>query len=194
MLAEERGSDAMTSLSHAGAGGDGSAPIHFVVTKLGQTTAMKRESLGSIVMHGESLDREIVMHADTGRVTGVRDEVVSSLEAAGYPEESAFEVGVALVEALTNAIVHGCRNDPKHRVRVRLRCNASGIELTVRDPGEGFDPGQLPNPVSVEALIAQSGRGIQMMRSYMDQIVFENGGREVRMYKKWPVRQEAQSA
>jgi serine/threonine-protein kinase RsbW len=132
------------------------------------------------------VDREITMPASLDHVASVRHEVVSFLETAGYPEESAFEVGMALAEALTNAIVHGCRNNPRMRVSVRVNCDPTRVCLVVCDPGPGFDPAQVRDPLSAEGRIAQSGRGIQMMKAFMDDVAFGRGGREVRMRKNWP--------
>jgi serine/threonine-protein kinase RsbW len=74
-------------------------------------------------------------------------------------EESAVEL--ALREALNNAVVHGNRLDARKLVHVRCRCKVGeGISLVVSDQGQGFDASSVPDPVAVENLLAEHGRGI----------------------------------
>src|SRR5580704_15728238 len=98
-------------------------------------------------------------------------------------EESAVEL--ALREALSNAVVHGNRLDAHKLVHVRCRCKVGkGISLTVSDQGQGFDPRTIPDPLTVENLEADHGRGIHIMKLVMDEVSFEQRGTEVRMLKR----------
>ena len=98
-------------------------------------------------------------------------------------EEPAVEL--ALREALNNAVVHGNRLDAHKLVHVRCRCKVrEGISLIVSDQGQGFDPRTIPDPLTVENLEAEHGRGIQLMKSAMDQVSFRERGTEVHMCKK----------
>jgi serine/threonine-protein kinase RsbW len=98
-------------------------------------------------------------------------------------EEPAVEL--ALREALNNAVVHGNRLDAHKLVHVRCRCKVrEGISLIVSDQGQGFDPRTIPDPLTVENLEAEHGRGIQLMKSAMDQVSFQERGTEVHMCKK----------
>ena len=100
-------------------------------------------------------------------------------------EETAVEL--ALREALNNAVVHGNRLDAHKLVHVRCRCNVGkGISLTVSDQGHGFDPSAVPDPLSVDNLEAEHGRGIRLMKLAMDEVSFEQRGAEVRMCKRAP--------
>jgi serine/threonine-protein kinase RsbW len=97
-------------------------------------------------------------------------------------EEPAVEL--ALREALNNAVVHGNRLDAHKLVHVRCRCKAGkGISITVSDQGQGFDPSAVPDPLSVDNLEAEHGRGIQLMKLAMDEVSFEQRGAEVHMWK-----------
>jgi serine/threonine-protein kinase RsbW len=94
-------------------------------------------------------------------------------------------VELALREALNNAVVHGNRLDAHKLVRVRCRCKVGdGISLIVSDQGQGFDPRTIPDPLTVENLEADHGRGIHIMKLVMDEVSFEQRGAEVRMRKK----------
>ena len=93
-------------------------------------------------------------------------------------------VELALREALSNAMIHGNRLDPRKLVHVRCCCDfGKGVFILVRDQGPGFDPNNVPNPLAVENLGAEHGRGIHLMKLAMDEVSFERQGTEVRMRK-----------
>jgi serine/threonine-protein kinase RsbW len=93
-------------------------------------------------------------------------------------------VELALREALNNAVVHGNRLDAHKLVHVRCRCKVGkGISITVSDQGQGFDPNAVPDPLSVDNLEAEHGRGIHLMKLAMDEVSFEQWGAEVHMFK-----------
>jgi serine/threonine-protein kinase RsbW len=97
-------------------------------------------------------------------------------------EETAVEL--ALREALRNAVVHGNQLDAHKLVHVRCRCKVGkGISITVSDQGQGFDPSAVPDPLSVDNLEAEYGRGIHLMKLAMDEVSFEQRGAEVHMWK-----------
>src|SRR4029077_14002189 len=98
-------------------------------------------------------------------------------------EESAVEL--ALREALNNAVVHGNRLDAHKLVHVRCRCKVGeGISLIVSDQGQGFDPRTVPDPVAVENLEKDHGRGIHFMKLAMDEVSFDERGTEIHMCKR----------
>jgi serine/threonine-protein kinase RsbW len=92
------------------------------------------------------------------------------------------EVRLALEEALTNAVVHGCRNDPTKEIQCCVLCDQErGMLIVVRDPGPGFDPALVPSPIVGENLFATHGRGIFLINQLVDQVCFERGGTEIHM-------------
>ena len=111
----------------------------------------------------------------------------------GFDEDSVHWVGVSVRESVANAVLHGNRVDPQRTVFVDLhgtRADGAAIAVTVRDQGEGFDPSTLPDPLAPENLLKGSGRGIFLIRSFMDEMVLERsplGGMEMRMSKRTPV-------
>ena len=93
-----------------------------------------------------------------------------------------FEIETALREALANAVVHGCGNDPSAAVDCGLSCSSSGtLVMVVRDSGPGFDPASVPDPVAGDNLYSSHGRGIYLIKRMMDDVWFERGGREIHM-------------
>src|SRR6266446_7929966 len=100
-------------------------------------------------------------------------------------------VELALREALSNAMLHGNRLDARKLVHVRCCCESSkGVFIVVRDQGNGFDPSKVPDPLAVENLNSEHGRGIHLMNLAMDEVSFERQGTEVRMRKASGPRQE----
>jgi serine/threonine-protein kinase RsbW len=100
-------------------------------------------------------------------------------------------VELALREALNNAMLHGNRSDARKLVHIRCCCESSkGVCIVVRDQGDGFDPNRVPDPLAVENLNSEHGRGIHLMKLAMDEISFERQGTEVHMRKASGARQE----
>ena len=115
----------------------------------------------------------------------VLDRVTRMLEKREWPEDDVTAVQLALTEAVANAIRHGCRGDITKRVQCSVGCFESDeVLIVVRDPGEGFDPGGVPDPLDPANTFNPSGRGIFLMRAFMDHVVFAAGGREVQMRKR----------
>jgi serine/threonine-protein kinase RsbW len=105
----------------------------------------------------------------------------------GVSEESAFGIEMAVREAVTNAMVHGNQEDETKSVEVIFNCHDNELEVEIRDQGKGFDPEEIPDPTNPENLLKTSGRGIFLMRTFMDEIEWLNrpeGGTAVRMTKR----------
>lgn len=91
---------------------------------------------------------------------------------AGLDDEALHWVSVSVRESVINAVKHGNCNDAGKRVRLeftRLEAPA-GVRIAVRDEGCGFDPATLPDPLAPENLLKSSGRGIFLIRSFMDEL------------------------
>ncbi len=109
----------------------------------------------------------------------------------GLDDEALHWVGVALRESLINAIRHGNAGDERKRVHVEFTLiedeEPPGLAIRVRDEGPGFDPAALPDCLAPENLLKSCGRGIFLIRSFMDELVLQRapeGGMEVRMLKR----------
>jgi serine/threonine-protein kinase RsbW len=108
---------------------------------------------------------------------------------AGLDDDALHWVGVAVRESVINAIKHGNRNDTTKHVFVEFHLDPSGDELhiRVRDEGPGFDPEEIADPLAPENLLKASGRGIFLIRSFMDDVRLQRapeGGMEIRMVKR----------
>jgi serine/threonine-protein kinase RsbW len=110
---------------------------------------------------------------------------------AGLDEEALHWVGVAVRESVINAIKHGNGHDELKRVHVEFTPLTDdvppGIAIRVRDEGGGFDPSTLPDCCAPENILKGSGRGIFLIRSFMDELTLRRapeGGMEVVMVKR----------
>jgi serine/threonine-protein kinase RsbW len=92
---------------------------------------------------------------------------------------------LALREALANAILHGNKAQPRKRVQLDCYHESDGtLLLVVQDEGHGFDPAAVRDPTRPENLFRTAGRGIYMIKYFMDEVEYRNRGRELRMRKK----------
>ena len=114
-------------------------------------------------------------------ITGAITEILARLE---IPENKKFEIDLAVQEALANAVRHGCNGDPTKTIRCRLNKDRQGrIVITVSDPGPGFKPEDLADPHHPDNLYGDHGRGVYLIRQLMDEVQFEHGGAQIRMWK-----------
>jgi len=114
-------------------------------------------------------------------ITGAISEIMVRLE---IPENKRFEIDLAVQEALANAVRHGCNGDPTKTIRCRLNKDPQGrIVITVSDPGPGFKPEALADPHAPDNLYGDHGRGVYLIRQLMDEVQFEHGGTQIRMWK-----------
>jgi serine/threonine-protein kinase RsbW len=107
----------------------------------------------------------------------------------GLDDDARHWVSVAVRESVINAIKHGNRNDSTKHVFVDFEAAQAVHELVirVRDEGEGFDPEEVANPLAPENLLKASGRGIFLIRSFMDHVHVRRvpeGGMEISMMKR----------
>jgi len=126
---------------------------------------------------------ETVVGSTSSAVTSVREEILSKLKANSFGEEDIFAVHLALEEAFINAVRHGNKMDASRGVKIDYSVAPSRVEVTVTDEGDGFDPEAVPDPRFGENLYKPEGRGLFLMRSYMDVVKFNECGNSVHMVK-----------
>ena len=134
---------------------------------------------------GAPLEVHTWLRSEIDLICNFVDWLISLIaRSACVPGKEEF-VELALREAITNAVLHGNRMDARKLVHVRCCCKGTrGVFIVVRDQGHGFDPNNVPNPLAVENLDAEHGRGIHLMKLAVDEVSFERGGTEVHIRKK----------
>jgi len=113
-------------------------------------------------------------------------EVLKAAEDIGFGEDDLHQIGMAVRESMVNAVVHGNRYNARKKVHVSVTKATDRLTVVIADEGEGFDPNQLPDPLAEENLLRQSGRGLLLIRAFVDEFQVRRGqptGTEVRMVK-----------
>lgn len=87
----------------------------------------------------------------------------------GLGEDEQHRIGMAVRETVVNAVVHGNRYNARKKVHLQIGNRTDRLTVTVTDEGQGFDPGSLRDPVAQENLLAQSGRGIFLIRAFVNE-------------------------
>jgi serine/threonine-protein kinase RsbW len=107
-------------------------------------------------------------------------ESVSEVEAAaeklageaGLNEDDSFSLSMAVREAAVNAVLHGNEYDPSKQISVSLENTGDSLVIVIADQGKGLDPDTIPDPLAPENLLRGTGRGIFLIRSFMDDVQF----------------------
>jgi len=122
----------------------------------------------------ESVDEAAMLADEFARNNGCGDDVLSAVD-------------LAVRESVANAVKHGNKFDESKKVELTLECSDESLAITVRDFGTGFSVKDVPDPTDPENLLKVNGRGILFMRSFMDEVEWDNpagGGLKVKMVKK----------
>jgi serine/threonine-protein kinase RsbW len=88
----------------------------------------------------------------------------------GFDEEETMRIAMAVREAAVNAVLHGNAYDPGKKVKLEFERTAQDLVITICDQGKGLDPAAIPDPLAPENLMKTSGRGIFLIRSFMDEV------------------------
>jgi serine/threonine-protein kinase RsbW len=94
--------------------------------------------------------------------------------ASGFTGDELQEIAMAVREATINAVLHGNAYDPAKTIGITFERKVGSLEITVRDQGGGFNIDRIPDPLAPENLLKQSGRGIFLIRTYMDEVRYRS--------------------
>lgn len=160
------------------------AAQNALITEL-RTALENVNKLGGLIPYTSACQFSMVIPAEARAIPTVTDGVVQVLRAKSWSDDEIMAVELALQEAVANGVRHGCKNDPTQHLHCTVSCDEAGeILIVVRDPGPGFDPENLPNPLEAANILKPSGRGIYLINGLMDEVSFRDGGRELQMRKK----------
>src|SRR5205823_11531637 len=132
----------------------------------------------------ETLERSLDSTLES--VDGAEELAIGVAERAGFDDDDLMKIGMAVRESMVNAVVHGNRYNAHKKVRFSVAHNAPRFTIRIADEGEGFDVESLPDPLAPENLMRTSGRGIFLIRSFMDEFEIhrrEQGGMELVLVK-----------
>src|SRR5579872_7493541 len=134
----------------------------------------------------ESETRELFLDSTLEAVDSAEQLAVGMAEKAGFDDDDLMKIGMAVRESMVNAVVHGNRYNANKRVRFSVTHNSERYTVRISDEGEGFNFETIPDPLAPENLMRTSGRGIFLIRSFMDEFDMrhlDSGGTEVTLVK-----------
>jgi serine/threonine-protein kinase RsbW len=135
--------------------------------------------------HSSILEIDTWMPSEVRAISPLVDRLMRRIERSQCVPGEEFEIELALREALDNAVVHGNQEDPETKVHIGCRCQPSNeISIVVTDQGKGFDFEKFVGNGITSDPASEHGRGIQLMKAYMDEVHFERGRSEVHMRKR----------
>jgi len=126
---------------------------------------------------------DMVIASDPIDARRVQDEIEIALKANQFTEKEIFGIRLALEEALVNAIKHGNNLDKSKKVHIAYGVGPERFDIRIMDEGPGFDPEEVPDPTDIENLERPCGRGLMLMRHYMNFVSFGPRGNAVLMSK-----------
>lgn len=137
----------------------------------------------------------VVIPSRPSAISRVYTRILSGLRANNYTQEDIFAVHLSVEEAFLNAVKHGNKMDSSKEVKVEYYVDGDKIELRIFDQGSGFNPEDVPEPRVGENLYRTEGRGLLLMRAYMDVVEYNEQGNCIHMirYKKRPAQPAKQS-
>jgi serine/threonine-protein kinase RsbW len=113
--------------------------------------------------------------------------IMEAAEKAGFDEDDMNKIGMAARECMVNAVVHGNRYNVNKKVHLTITGGQDTLKIKIADEGEGFNIADLPDPLAEENLLRHSGRGIFLIRAFMDEVNIQPvspHGTEVTLVKK----------
>lgn len=139
------------------------------------------------------ISRSVVVPSTQTAIADVYRQIMPGLQANDFSQEDIFAVHLALEEAFVNAVRHGNKMEPSKAVKIDYAVEPDKVEICMTDEGEGFDPEVIPDPRYGDNLYKPAGRGMLLMRSFMDVVEYNKPGNSVRMIRYREKRNQSKS-
>lgn len=156
------------------------APQH---TKVSVEWLLDRPCLSPVT----SETTELTLPSRVEAIDKAATAVTAVVTRSGISEDAAFGIDMAVREALANAVIHGNKLDETKLVEINVTNSPDSLEISVHDQGQGFNPETISDPTKAENILKSSGRGIFLMRNFLDEVdwtISPEGGFTVRMIKR----------
>jgi len=140
-------------------------------------------------MRGPTQRIEVTLETLLESVDLAEDITLRVATAVGFDEEQGYRIGMSVREAVINAYTYGNMQDSRRRIFVVIELLPAQMVIHVRDQGAGFRLEDVPDPLAEENLLKTSGRGLFLIRAFMDELnvtIPQSGGAEVIMTKRYP--------
>jgi serine/threonine-protein kinase RsbW len=119
---------------------------------------------------GEAETVDQFLDSSLDSVDSAEQLVLDVARKAGFQEEDLHKIGMAVRESMVNAVVHGNQYSAHKKVRVSVSKGQDRLTVTISDQGKGFELEALPDPLSEDNLLRNSGRGIFLIRAFLDEL------------------------
>ena len=128
---------------------------------------------------------ELTIPSSLEQIEAVEELAENAADQMGFSEDERDSLAIAVTEAVNNAILHGNGQDASKKVRIKFLFQESQLTVRIKDEGVGFNPDQVSDPLAPENLLKESGRGIFILSSLMDDVRFEfhDDGTEIILVK-----------
>mgnify|MGYP001272808989 FL=1 len=124
---------------------------------------------------------ELTIFSDLNNLPEVEDFIENLIDKFGIEENLRVRIMLPVIEAVNNAILFANKKDSKKTVKLTAAMNNREMIITVEDEGEGFDFSHIPNPTTPENLMKTTGRGLYLMMTLTDNLLFTRNGAKVEM-------------
>jgi serine/threonine-protein kinase RsbW len=116
----------------------------------------------------------------------VEETALDFAHSAGFAPDAASNLAMVVREAAVNAVIHGNRYDLARPITASFEITSAALIIKIADQGQGVDPSAIPDPLAPENLLRSSGRGVFLMRAFMDEVNFRdlNPGTEITLVKR----------
>src|SRR5215471_8950849 len=151
--------------------------------KHSQRHTIKGSSVRSSHQGGPYIQVELSLRSEVSAISPFVDSLMHLIRRCRWVPGNEEDVEIALREALANAVIHGNHEDPGKQVYVGCCGGTDEVSFVIRDEGEGFEVGSVPDPTAPENIESSHGRGLYLMKALMDEVRFERGGAVVYMRK-----------
>ena len=182
LAAIEAGTNAIENDDREGLGEQITFQLMLTENELSLSTLEESEAL----KHKETETAQVIMLSLPSSMQHVYllDVVVSEvLKEVGFTEETQEQINLAAIEAGTNAIKHGNKEDPHKRATIQFILDDDKLTIVIQDEGEGFTRQEVADPLDPENLLKSSGRGLFLMEACMDAVTYEANGTIIKMVK-----------
>ena len=135
---------------------------------------------------------EVTLETQVESVNLAEEMCLRVAEEAGFGEDDCYRIGMSVREGVINAFHYGNQERPEKKIYLAVDLTAEKLIIHELDEGKGFNLADIPDPLAEENLLSTSGRGIFLMRAFMDEfdvVTGRNGGAEIVMAKRLPSQQ-----
>ena len=111
--------------------------------------------------------------SDPDLMPEVESFVLNIAKGLNLPPDKYNNLALSVAEAISNSMLHGNKNDKTKKVRINIYVDDNYLKISFKDEGKGFNPSKIPDPTKPENILKDSGRGIHIMRSFLDDLQFK---------------------